>query len=67
MVLMGASVGMHVTMMATFWAEIFGTRHLGAIRAMMAAVMVLGTALGPAITGALIDLGLDFPAPTSSA
>ncbi|MCC5970220.1 MAG: MFS transporter [Pararhodobacter sp.] len=60
-VLMGASVGMHVTMMATFWAEVYGTRNLGAIRAMMAAVMVLGTALGPGITGALIDLGIDFP------
>jgi MFS family permease len=60
-VLIGASVGMNVTMMATFWAEVFGTRHLGAIRAMMAAVMVLGTAVGPAITGALIDLGVDFP------
>lgn len=60
-VLMGAGTGMHVTMMATFWAETFGTRHLGAIRAMMAAIMVLGTALGPAITGALIDLGIAFP------
>ncbi len=26
----------------------------------MAAFMVLGTALGPAITGVLIDLGFDF-------
>ena len=59
--LIGAGVGLHVTMMATFWAEVFGTRHLGSIRAMMAAFMVLGTALGPAITGALIDLGLTFP------
>lgn len=61
MILMGASVGMHTTVMATFWAEFFGTRHLGAIRAMTAAVMVLGTALGPAITGTLIDLGFDLP------
>lgn len=60
-VLMGAGTGFHVTMMATFWAEVFGTRHLGATRAMTAAVMVLGTALGPAITGGLIDLGLGFP------
>jgi MFS family permease len=58
--LIGAGVGMHMTMMATFWAEVFGTRHLGSIRAMMAAFMVFGTALGPAITGALIDLGFDF-------
>ena len=60
-VLMGMGAGLHVTMMGTFWADAFGTRHLGAIRAMMAAFMVLGTALGPALTGALIDLGFDFP------
>jgi len=61
MVLMGLSVGMHVTMMATLWPEVYGTQHLGAIRAMTAAVMVLGTALGPGITGWLIDLGISFP------
>ncbi|MCC5978876.1 MAG: MFS transporter [Salinarimonas sp.] len=59
--LMGASTGMHTTLMATLWAEVYGTRHLGAIRAMIAAVMVLGTALGPAISGALIDLGIALP------
>ncbi|MCC5986425.1 MAG: MFS transporter [Pararhodobacter sp.] len=61
MVLMGISVGLNVTMMATLWAELYGTRHLGGIRALTAAVMVLGTALGPGITGVLIDVGLDFP------
>ena len=60
-VLMGMGNGLHVTMMGTIWADAFGTRHLGAIRAMMAALMVLGTALGPALTGVLIDLGFDFP------
>lgn len=40
-----------------FWAEFFGTRHIGSIKAMAAAVMVFGTAMGPGITGALIDLG----------
>nr|WP_245243012.1 MFS transporter [Pararhodobacter sp. SW119] len=61
MILMGATQGAHVTMTSTFWAKAYGTRNLGSIRAMLAAVMVLGTALGPWITGALIDLGLDFP------
>jgi MFS family permease len=40
-----------------FWAEFFGTRHIGSIKAMAAAVMVFGTAIGPGITGVLIDLG----------
>lgn len=61
LVLIGATVGVHATMSAAFWAEYYGTRHLGTIRAATAAVMVLGTALGPAITGVLIDLGVTFP------
>ncbi len=63
-VLLGMGTGLHAMMMGTFWAEAFGTRHLGAIRAMTAAFSVLGTALGPVITGALIDLGVDFPTQT---
>lgn len=63
-VLLGMGAGLHAMMMGTFWAEAFGTRHLGAIRAMTAAFMVLGTALGPVMTGALIDLGVDFPTQT---
>jgi len=31
---------------------------MGRIKAMAAAIMVLGTALGPGITGAAIDLGV---------
>lgn len=61
MLLIGVGQGMHMTMMSTFWAEVFGTRHLGTIRALMGAVMVLGTAIGPGLTGAIIDMGLDFP------
>lgn len=61
MILMGMGTGLHVTMMGTFWAEAFGTRYIGSIRAMMVAFMVLGTAFGPALTGFLIDLGFDFP------
>ncbi len=58
--LMGASVGVHGTMMATLWADAFGTRNVGAIRAMLGAIMVLGTAIGPGVTGAMIDAGLDY-------
>jgi MFS family permease len=61
MICMGAAAGMSATMSATLWAELYGTRNLGSIRATLAAIMVLGTAIGPGITGALIDLGLSFP------
>ena len=49
--------GMAITLPNAFWAEFYGTGHLGAIKAMATAVMVLGSALGPGITGILIDYG----------
>ena len=60
MLLMGVSVGAGATLGGAFWAEYYGTRHLGAIRAMTAACMVFGTAIGPGITGVLIDIGITF-------
>lgn len=50
--------GAHATLPNAFWAEFYGTRHIGSIKAMAAAVMVLGSAIGPGITGVLIDLGV---------
>ena len=52
------TTGGNSTLPNAFWAEFFGTRHLGAIKAMAAAVMVLGSAIGPGITGMGIDLGV---------
>lgn len=40
------------------WAELYGTAHLGAIRALSAALQVLATALAPATLGWLIDQGV---------
>lgn len=54
------SVGANSTLPAAFWAEFYGTRHIGAIKAMAAAVMVLGSAIGPGLTGALIDMGVSL-------
>lgn len=61
---MGFSVGAHATMSAALWAEFYGTRNLGRIRAMTGAIMVLGTAIGPALSGWLIDFGIDLPSQT---
>lgn len=52
--------GANSTIPNAFWAEFYGTRHIGAIKAMAAAVMVLGSAIGPGITGLLIDQGFDL-------
>lgn len=55
---MSIAVGGNVVLPNAVWAEFFGTRHLGAIKASAAAVMVLGSAIGPAVTGWGIDLGV---------
>jgi hypothetical protein len=41
-----------------FWAEFYGTAHIGSIKSMATAVMVLGSAIGPGLTGVLIDFGV---------
>ncbi|NOD31702.1 MFS transporter [Ruegeria atlantica] len=58
LVFLGLTVGANSTLPSAFWAEFYGTRHIGAIKALAAAVMVLGSAIGPGLTGVLIDLGI---------
>jgi MFS family permease len=55
---MAMTTGANSTLPNAFWAEFYGTRNLGSIKAMAAAVMVLGSALGPGITGVMIDAGV---------
>ena len=42
----------------SFFSEYYGTRNIGAIKAAATAIMVLGSALGPGITGYLITAGI---------
>lgn len=58
MLFMAVSAGANQTLPNAFWAEFYGTRSLGAIKALAAAIMVLGSAIGPGITGVLIDAGI---------
>jgi len=58
MVLLGLSVGIAHTSVSAMWAEIYGVAHLGAIKSLMAALGVFGTALGPVSMGSLMDKGL---------
>ena len=59
--LLGISYGVQNTLFGALFPEIYGTRHLGAIRALIVAILVFGTAAGPGLTGWLIDLGVDYP------
>ena len=56
----GIAAGLQATVIGAFWAELYGTRHVGSIKAVSTAAMVLGSALGPGISGWLIDLGYPF-------
>ena len=48
---MGIAGGGQATLPAACWAEFYGTRHIGSIKAAVASAMVLGSALGPGISG----------------
>jgi MFS family permease len=61
MALMGISYGFSTTLFGSLWPELYGTRHLGGIRSLIVAFMVFGTAMGPGVTGALIDVGVSYP------
>ena len=58
LVFMGISAGANTTLPTAFWAEFYGTRHIGAIKSLAVAIMVLGSAIGPGLIGGLIDLGI---------
>jgi MFS family permease len=61
LLVLGVGQGMQSTLPAAFWAEFFGTQHIGSIKAAAAGIMVFGSAIGPGISGFLIDQGIDFP------
>ena len=56
--LMGISNGLANVLGSSTWAEIYGVRYLGSIKALTTALMVFSTAFGTAIFGLLIDKGL---------
>jgi MFS family permease len=59
--LLGISYGFQNTLFGALFPEIYGVKHLGAIRALIVAILVFGTAAGPGLTGYLIDLGVSYP------
>ena len=54
---LAVSAGANSTLPTAFWAEYYGTQFLGTIKALGTAIMVLGSAIGPGLTGLLIDWG----------
>ena len=58
MALMGFTAGSATLVLGALWAELYGTAHLGAIRALAMALLVLATAIAPGAMGWLIDQGI---------
>jgi MFS family permease len=54
----GVTAGLGGPIVGAMWAEVYGTEHLGAIRAMATALMVFGTAGSPVLFGKLLDAGI---------
>lgn len=61
LVICGIGMGSQGTAIGAFWAEYYGTRHIGSIKATASGAMVLGSAIGPGVSGYLIDFGINFP------
>jgi predicted MFS family arabinose efflux permease len=55
--LVGISNGFANILGSSTWAEIYGVKHLGSIKALTTALMVFATAFGTALFGLLIDIG----------
>jgi len=60
MVPAGITAGMYQTLNGALWPELYGTLHLGAVRAVATSVMVFGSAAAPFVLGLLIDAGVSF-------
>ena len=55
--LIGISNGLANVLGSSTWAEIYGVKHIGSIKALSTALMVFSTAFGTALFGILIDKG----------
>jgi len=55
--LIGISNGLANVLGSSTWAEIYGVKYIGSIKALTTALMVFSTAFGTALFGILIDFG----------
>ncbi len=57
MICNGLSGGMFSIVQNVLWAELYGTKHLGAVRSLVLSMTIFAAALAPAIMGWLLDYG----------
>jgi MFS family permease len=52
---LGTAIGSGSPIINALWAEVYGTKHIGRIRALMASLAVISTSISPILFGYLID------------
>lgn len=57
MALLGVTSGMNASVKTALWAELYGTEHLGAIKSMLASLMVISTSAAPPVVGFAMEGG----------
>lgn len=62
MILLGITQGFASTAAGAVWAERYGILHLGAIRSLVQAIMVVSTAIAPVLFGFLLDMHISLSA-----
>jgi len=58
--LLGISNGLANVLGSSTWAEIYGVKYIGSIKALTTALMVFATAFGTALFGVFIDIGFSI-------
>jgi MFS family permease len=60
MIFMGLSVGFGSATVAALQVEFFGKKSIGTVRSLFTSIMVLSSAVGPALFGVILDAGWGF-------
>jgi MFS family permease len=60
MILMGLSVGFGNATVAALQVEFFGQTYIGTVRSLFTSLMVLSSAVGPALYGVILDTGWGY-------
>ena len=58
--LLGVTNGLANVLGSSTWAEIYGVKYIGSVKALTTALMVFSTAFGTALFGFLIDIGFSI-------
>ncbi|MGC6535154.1 MAG: MFS transporter [Parvibaculales bacterium] len=62
MALIGINLGTAGPISGGLWPEMFGTKHLGAIRSLTSPIVITSTAASPVLFGMALDAGIGFAA-----